>query len=94
MLMVKRATGAAVGRLPPDISSTFFDDLDSQDEEGIELASIEDARTCAVRCIRVVASGRLSAGHLDLEHCTEVNDEAGRELLRKRFGDAIRVRDG
>ena len=69
----------------------LHDDLVCQDEEGIELASIEDARSCAVSFIRDVASSSLAEGHLDLEHYIAVADETGSELVRVRFGDAIHV---
>lgn len=69
----------------------LHNDIDADDEEGTELANAEAARSYAIESIRAVAVESVREGHLNLEHNIEITDEAGRNVVKVRFGEAIHV---
>ena len=77
------------------MSRYFFhlhNDTYTQDEEGRECASLEDARLAAIEEAKVMAASSVADGHLNLSHWVEVTDAQGRQALVVRFGDAIEIR--
>ncbi|MDP8993489.1 MAG: hypothetical protein M3N07_00670 [Pseudomonadota bacterium] len=62
------------------------------DEEGIELASLDDARAHAFREARALFCGAASeTGRVVLTHRIDIDDEQGRVLGTVRFCDAVQV---
>ena len=69
----------------------IYDDVVLRDDEGIELADPEAARRAAVAGARAMMCDQLSKGRLALHHRIEVEDEARRQILALRFGEAVRI---
>ncbi|MFL6845019.1 MAG: DUF6894 family protein [Allosphingosinicella sp.] len=69
----------------------IYDDLVLVDDEGLELADDEAARSQALAGARGMMCDQLRAGHLTLHHRVEVEGEAGESLLILTFGDAVRI---
>ena len=67
------------------------DDIDTVDEDGLELADIGAAQTTAVRAARALACEQVMAGHLHLDHRIDVADEGGALIATVTFGDAVAV---
>lgn len=64
------------------------------DDEGLDLASEEDARTHAIRGARSLMSAEMLEGRLDLDGQIEVTDEIDGAILTVRFRDAVKVAPG
>lgn len=62
-----------------------------EDEEGCELASLEQARAEAVRGARSIIADEVLQGKLDLSGSIEVLDEAGELLFALSFGEAVTI---
>ena len=69
----------------------IFDDAVIHDDEGIELADAEAARSTALAGARSLMCDELAQGRLSLHHWIEVRDEKGDEVLNLAFGDAVRI---
>jgi hypothetical protein len=69
----------------------LHNDIDTQDEEGVELASPAEARAHAVAEARVMAADSVSKGHLNLAHYIQVFDDGRQALFRVTFGEAVDV---
>lgn len=67
----------------------IHDDLDFQDEEGMELANPPAARAAALAGARGIMSEQVQKGHLSLHHRIEVEDEEGDAVLTLPFGEAV-----
>ena len=81
--------------LPPPAMPRFFfhvyDDVVARDEEGVELADSDAARTEAVRGARSLACEQVLSGRLDLSHRVEVEDDTGAHVATIEFRDVIAV---
>lgn len=64
------------------------------DEEGLDLASEEDARAHAIRGARSLMSAEMLEGRLDLDGQIEVTDDFDCAILTVRFRDAVAVGPG
>jgi hypothetical protein len=69
----------------------LHDDMNVEDEEGIELSSPSAAREWAIKNARDMACAEVLGGRLNLRHFIEVRDESGVSIARIRFGDAVDV---
>jgi hypothetical protein len=67
------------------------DDLETVDEEGLDLPDVEAARREALLGARALACGEVMAGALHLEHHISVSDATGLTLFEIRFGDAVAI---
>ena len=66
----------------------------TKDEEGLELSDVDAARREALRGARALMADEIQQGFLTLASLIDVDDEAGRQLFRIRFADAVEVRTG
>lgn len=64
-------------------------DIDAEDEEGVELPDLAAVRGCAVESARALACESIKKGRLNLDHYISVTDEAGREVLKMAFRDCF-----
>ena len=69
----------------------LHNDLETRDEEGVELPDLDNARAIAEREARTIAAQAVLAGKLVLSHSIEVTDEKGRSVILTRFGDVIEI---
>jgi hypothetical protein len=69
----------------------LYDDIVSQDDEGIELADQAAAENYAVMCARDMAAAQARQGRLTLSHRIEVTDDQGSVLKTVQFCDAVAV---
>jgi hypothetical protein len=69
----------------------LHNDVQSRDEEGRDLPSLEAARLVAVDEARVMAAESVGEGHLDLGHHIKVEDESRTIQFEVTFGDAVTV---
>ena len=69
----------------------LHNDIETRDEEGVELADLAAARGLAEREARSIAAHSVTGGTLDLAHSIEVTDAGGTTVLRVRFGDVIEI---
>ena len=69
----------------------LHNDIQTQDEEGLELPDLAAARLHAEQAAREMAAESVRQGHLNLSHCIEVVSADETERLIVRFGDAIRI---
>jgi hypothetical protein len=69
----------------------LFDDIDTVDEEGLELPDREAAEATGLASARAIAAEQVSRGRLTLSHRIEIADGGGAVLKTIRFDDAIRV---
>lgn len=60
-----------------------------EDEEGLELADLQEVRREALKGIRSMLGEQLSNGHLDLRGRLEVADAAGDAVMTIRFADTV-----
>ena len=70
----------------------FHNDIDTFDEEGLELANDAAARTQAIAEARAIAADSVRHGSLDLNHRIEVVTADGGGVQVVRFGDALRLK--
>lgn len=64
----------------------------TQDQEGVELASLEAARQLALIGIRSLVGEELESGLVDLNGRLDICDHAGSVLLSLPFNDAVELR--
>ena len=69
----------------------IHDELDSLDEEGIDMADAAAARAAALAGARGMMSEQVKKGYLSLHHRIEVEDEGGGAILTLPFGDAVLI---
>lgn len=69
----------------------LFDDIETHDEEGMELADLAAARRQALSSAREMMCDQMRSGHLNLHHRIEVEDEGGAPVLTVTFASAIDV---
>lgn len=62
-----------------------------EDEEGIELPHYTDAIIEAVRGLRCLMAGDVSAGTLCLDQSIDIHDAAGEHLTTVPFAEAVRL---
>jgi hypothetical protein len=66
----------------------------TEDEEGRELADLDEARREAIKGVRSIISEEVKEGSLDLRGRIDVADPAGRVLLTIAFIEAVQVVSG
>ncbi|MCK0533111.1 DUF6894 family protein [Sphingobium agri] len=64
----------------------------TSDKEGRELADEEDARDVAIRSIRSILSEEVLRGMVDLTGWIDIRNEAGIEIGRVTFSEAVCLR--
>ena len=69
----------------------LHNDLETRDEEGLELPDLAAARNVAEQEARAMAAQSVANGQLDLRHSIEVIDESGATVLVVRFGEAVEI---
>lgn len=69
----------------------LHNDLDAEDDEGAELASVEAARSLAQQYAREMAAESVKNGHLDRRHFIDVASEGGAPSFRVTFGEVVRI---
>ena len=70
-----------------------YDDVIAQDEEGVELPSIEAARLNALIGARDLIAEQVRRGYFVLSHWIDVVDEQGAPVLTVAFRDAVDIRE-
>ena len=66
--------------------------VDADDAEGLDLASLDEARAKAIEGIRGFLGHEVAAGVLDLRGRIDIEDDGGAVLATIAFGDAVTVR--
>jgi hypothetical protein len=66
----------------------------AEDDEGLELRGMAEARGAAVAGARSLLSAEVTAGELDLRGRIEVSDQDGKLVETIRFEDVVAVRTG
>lgn len=69
----------------------LHNDLETRDEEGLELPDLAAARQVAETEARAMAAQSVANGHLCLAHSIEVTDASGATVLVVRFGEAVEI---
>jgi hypothetical protein len=69
----------------------LFDDVDTVDEEGLEISDREAAETAGLVYARAIAAEQVGHGRLTLSHRIEIADASGAVLKIIRFDDAVHV---
>lgn len=67
---------------------------ETHDDEGIELANLDEARAQAVTGIRSILRDEVTHGTLDLTGVLKVADDAEHILMEISFGEAVDIRHG
>ena len=67
----------------------IYDDAVVRDEDGIELADAEAARSAALAGAHALMCDQMKTGRLNLRHRIEVEDESGVAILSLPFADAV-----
>ena len=67
---------------------------ETRDDEGVELANLDEARAQAVTGIRSILRDEVTRGKLDLTGVLKVADKAEHVLMEIRFEEAIEIRHG
>jgi hypothetical protein len=70
----------------------LHNDIETQDEEGTELADEAAARDLAQDEARTMAAESVRRGRLDLSHSVQVTDSDGTSLFYVTFGEAVTIR--
>jgi hypothetical protein len=68
-------------------------DVNAEDEEGLELPDLAAARETAVEAARDMCCADIKQGWLNLDSRVDVTDEQGETLLSVTFGQAFEVRN-
>lgn len=71
----------------------LYNDLEVEDEEGVDLADLETVRAEALKAARDLMAEDVRLGKLTLSHRIEVRDQKGEPVHTVRYGDAIQLRD-
>lgn len=69
----------------------LYDDLETLDEEGAELADDHAARAYAVTAARELAADTVLHGHIAGHHRVEYVDESQNPLGEVRFDEAVKI---
>lgn len=69
------------------------DDVNAQDEEGLELTDAAAAHRHALKGARDLICEEVRSGRLHLDHAVVVEDEKGESLFRVAFRDAVQISD-
>jgi hypothetical protein len=69
----------------------LHNDVETRDEEGVELPDLTAARRVAEHEARTIAAESVAHGRLCLGHSIEVADESGATVLVVRFGEVVEV---
>ena len=69
----------------------FYNDETVSDEEGQDLAGLDEARHVAEVNAREMAAAAVINGQLNLKHRIEVVDESGKIVCTVRFADIVKV---
>ena len=69
----------------------LHNDIETTDDEGMELPDLRGARQMAEENAREMAAESVRLGRLDLGHSIEVTDERGDTVLTVTFGQAIKI---
>ena len=69
----------------------LYNDILSEDQEGVELPDIEAARERAIEEARAMVCESVKKGHLNLDHRIGVTDETGADVLSITFREAFEV---
>jgi hypothetical protein len=75
----------------PNYRFHVVNDIDSPDDEGLELANLAAAHLKAIDFARDLAAAAVRQGRLDLKHRIDVEDGQGEVLLTVTFADAVAV---
>ena len=70
----------------------LHNDIETVDDEGIELPDEAAARRHAERVARIMAAESVKNGHLDLTHYLDATDEKGNLRFRTCFRDVVEIR--
>lgn len=72
----------------------LHNDVDAEDEEGIELPSLEVARLRAIELVRFEAAEAVKArSHIVRHHHIDIADENGKVVQSVRFGEVVAIED-
>ena len=66
-------------------------DVETQDEEGVDLPNEAAARDRAEDEARMMAAASVQQGYLRLSHNIQVTDETGEPVLKVTFGDVVKL---
>lgn len=69
----------------------LHNDIDTFDEEGRDLPSVDAARRAAIQEARCMAAESVKLGHLDPAHYVAVTDENGDTLFCTSFREAVKI---
>ena len=75
----------------PNYRFHVINDIDAPDDEGMELPNLAAAHLKAIDFARDLAAAAVRQGRLDLKHHIDVEDEAGKVLLKVTFAEAIEI---
>jgi hypothetical protein len=75
----------------PRYCFNLFDDLDTIDEEGLDLPDREAAEATGLLFARAMAAEQVGRGKLSLSHRIEIADARGEVLKTIRFADAVEI---
>jgi hypothetical protein len=69
----------------------LHNDLETRDEEGLELPDLAAAQKIAEQEARAMAAQSVANGRLDLKHSIEVTDASGATVVLVSFGEAVEI---
>lgn len=84
-------TGKCKNAHMPRFFFNLYDDVDTLDEEGMELRDRQAAEAYAIECARSIAAEQVIQGKLTLSHRIELADESGEVVKTIRFSDAVEI---
>ena len=61
-----------------------------EDEEGIDLADLDAARTAAIRGLRDALAREIQRGQLNISYI-DIGDESGQRVDMVQFADAVKI---
>ncbi|HEX8666914.1 MAG TPA: hypothetical protein VF727_00900 [Allosphingosinicella sp.] len=64
-------------------------DIDAEDNEGVELPDVGAARNYAAENARALVCESVRKGHLNLDHYILVTGDTGREVLKLTFRESF-----
>ena len=94
--MIQVLSWGAAAAMALHVPRYYFHHCDSErtnDEEGVELSSVQAARSYATDCARDMCCADLKEGWLNLDHRIEVADEAGEHILTITYREAFELRN-
>ena len=69
----------------------LHDDLETFDDEGLELKNAAAAREVAVKIVRELICDDVKAGRVALDHRIDIADQSGAVIDVVKFRDGVRV---